>query len=121
MCTTWPIVPDTPASLPFIVTSTAPALPIVTSMSAVTLKDSVAPLYKVPCHRTVPLESVTENQLFAFTALNETVEAGTTDALTLGVAAGEAEAATEGVAVAAGVALATGAADVDAGLGVVTA
>jgi len=84
-------------------------------MSAVTLKDSVAPLYKVPCHRTVPLESVTENQLFAFTALNETVEAGTTDALTLG----EAEGASEGVA--AGVALATGAADVDAGLGVVTA
>lgn len=117
MCTTWPIVPDTPASLPFIVTSTAPALPIVTSMSAVTLKDSVAPLYKVPCHRTVPLESVTENQLFAFTALNETVEAGTTDALTLG----EAEGATEGVAVAVGVALATGTAAVGAGVGVVTA
>ena len=119
MCTTWPIVPDTPASLPFIVTSTAPALPIVTSMSAVTLKDSVAPLYRVPCHRTVPLESVTENQLFAFTALKETVEGGITDALTLGVAAGEAEGASEGVAV--GVALATGAADVDAGVGVVTA
>jgi len=115
MCTTWPIVPDTPASLPFIVTSTAPALPIVTSMSAVTLKDSVAPLYKVPCHRTVPLESVTENQLFACTALNETVEAGTTDALTLG----EAEGACEGVAV--GVALATGTAAVGAGVGVVTA
>lgn len=115
MCTTWPIVPDTPSSLPFIVTSTAPALPIVTSMGAVTLKDSVAPLYKVPCHRTVPFESVTENQLFAFTALNETVEAGIVDTLVVGVVAGEVAGLLEGVA------LATGAAGVDAGVGAVIA
>ena len=75
MFTTWPSAPGNPASLPLIVTSTAPALPIVTLINPESVKLSVAPLYNVPCQRTVPLLSVTENQLLAPTALKLTVDA----------------------------------------------
>ena len=94
MLTTSPSLPARPASLPLIVTSTAPALPIVTFVNPESVNFWVEPLNKIPCQSTVPLLSVTESQLFALTAVKLTVLAMT------GVAEAEVEADGAGVALA---------------------
>ena len=61
--TTSPIAPGTPASRPFTLISTAPALPIVKFTSWLSLKDFELPLGRVPLKSKVPELSDTASQV----------------------------------------------------------